>query len=99
MAQSVNLIIEKTGWTQDYIISLGADRIEDLVCHFVKSDANAKLWELQQISLSFQPQTDQDASRLSDKFDELIDLLEDQIRIADGKEKKEDYYDGQMRSV
>lgn len=97
MAQSVNLIIEKTGWKQDYILSLGFDRISDLSAYFVKSDATQKMWELQLTSLGYQPQTSEDSFKLSNKYDELIDLLENQIRIADGNERKEDYYDGQIR--
>lgn len=80
-------------------MSLGIDRINELTAYFIKTNAENKLWELQKISLSFQPQTEQDAHRLSGRFDEIIDLLEDQIRMADGKERKEDYYDGTMRMV
>lgn len=95
----MNLIISETGWNQDYILSLGESRIADLSAHFLKNDAQNKLWELQLTSLGYPPQTNDDAFRLSNKYEEIISALEDQVRLAEGRESKEEYYDGQMRMV
>lgn len=57
------------------------------------------MWEMQQISLAREPQTNEAASDLSDRISDIYTALEDQIRFAEGREPKQNLRDGEIIQI
>lgn len=55
-----------------------------------------RMWELNKIVLSRQPQTESDASELNFSFRQIADQLEDNIRLSEGKSPKAEMSDGEV---
>lgn len=70
----------------EYIIEHSIDWILDTAHRILVHDAKIRLWELEKISLSRQPQTKDDADTLNDHFSKLMDSL---YSIVNSTEEKE----------
>lgn len=83
----------------EYIISHSPEWIRNLAKKIAGEDAKEKKWELVKISLSRQPQTQEDAFSLSSRFDEITTHLDDIIRVAEGREPVANLKDGELIMV
>lgn len=92
-------MIDYHHWEEEYVLSHDWDWIRDRFNKMIRSASYQKIWELNKISLSRQPQTESDASSLSDSFREIFSKLEDNIRISEGRKSKAELYDGEMQMV